>query len=114
MAGTLFGMTIYLNSVVTLNGAIYTRLLSSPGALTFTLWFQIWRVARYKTKTGRFFPKEATLLFDETSGNFEKLRLLAILIEGVFQFINFALAMATLQFAYYAEINQGVVTCIFA
>ena len=105
---------IYLSSVVNLNSTISMRLLSSPGTLTFIIWFQIWRIIQFKTKTGRFFNKEMTLLFDATTGKFEKLRLLAILIDSVFQLFNFALVMATLKFAFYAEINQGVITCIFA
>ena len=105
---------VYLNSVVTLNGAIYSRVLGSPGNLTFTIWYQILRLCRTKKKSGTYMAKKATLIFSERTDKFEPLRLFAILLEGLFSVLNLALVMATLQFAYYAEINQGVITCIFA
>ena len=114
MSGLLFGLMVYLNSVVTLNGAIYSRILGAPGNLTFAIWFQVWRIRCSRSNKGTQSIKQISLLFDESSGKFELLRLFAVVVEGLFSVINLALVMATLQFAFYADINQGVITCIFA
>ena len=87
---------VYLNSVVTLNGAIYSRVLGSPGNLTFTIWYQILRLCRTKKKSGTYMAKKATLIFSERTDKFEPLRLFAILLEGFFSVLNLALVMATL------------------
>ena len=52
------------------------------------------------------------MLYEE--GKFRWLRLYICIQDGLLYFGNSVLASYCMYFAYYAEINQGVITCLFA
>lgn len=66
-----------------------------------------------KKKTGSFFAKRRCVLYDQNE-KFSWLRLYICVQDGLLFFGNFLLSTTSMHFAYYAEINQGVITCLFA
>ena len=112
LSGVLLGLATYLAAELSVHGAVYTLTLNCSGYLFFLLTYHISRAIGNERATGWTLTKECSWLFD--GQKFSPFRLYACIQEGVLSVVTYMMFVMSMQYAYYAKVNQGIISCLLS
>jgi drug/metabolite transporter (DMT)-like permease len=113
IAGLVFGVTNFLVGDRSYLG-YFNRAISASGAFVFSLFYLIGILIHNKIKHREFWSLNTSNFYNKTTDNIHWQNWLAVLIDMVILCIGSLGAIYSMMFAFYGNINQGIITSIWA